>query len=81
LISRFAVLRSEDSRMDDLADPSMFGDVDEDDPRSVARWARRMGRELGEDMGPEYDEMIDRMEAGEMPDDVESGDSGTDDFD
>ena len=70
LVSRFAVKRSEDSRLDDLADPSSFADVDENDPRSVARWARKMGDTLGEDLGPEFDEMVDRMEAGEMPDET-----------
>lgn len=69
LVSRVALLRSEDSRLDDLADPSSFGDLDENDPRSMARWARRMGESMGEDMGDDFNEMIDRMEAGEMPDD------------
>jgi putative FmdB family regulatory protein len=71
LISRVAVLKSEDTRIEEMADPSRFGDVDENDPRSMARWARRLGQEMGEDLGPEFDEMVDRMEAGEMPDDLE----------
>src|SRR5256885_394400 len=73
LVSRFAVLRSDESRLDDLADPSSIGDVDENDPRSVARWARKMGDQVGEDLGPEFDEMVDRMEAGEMPDEEMGG--------
>ena len=68
LITRFAVKRSEDSRLEDLADPAAFADVDENDPRSVARWARRMGDEFGEDLGPEYQDMVDQIEAGDMPD-------------
>jgi putative FmdB family regulatory protein len=68
LVSRFSVMRSEDSRLEQLADPSTFGDVDENDPKSVARWARRMGSEVGEDLGDEFSEMVDRLEAGEMPD-------------
>ena len=68
LVSRFAFQRSEESRLEDLADPSSFGDLDENDPRSVARWARKMGDTIGEDLGPEFDEMVDQMEAGEMPD-------------
>ena len=72
LVTRFAVMKSEDSRLEDLADPDAFGDLDEQDPRSVARWARRMGNELGEDLGPEYEEMVDRMEAGELPDEASS---------
>lgn len=66
LISRFAVMKSEESRLEAMADPANFGDVDEQDPRSVARWARRMGKDVGEDLGPEFDEMVDRMEAGEL---------------
>jgi len=76
LVSRVALLKSEDSRLDDMSDPSAFGDIDENDPRSMARWARKMGDSLGEDMGDDFNEMIDRMEAGEMPDD--DGDSGGD---
>ncbi|HYY55155.1 MAG TPA: FmdB family zinc ribbon protein [Candidatus Dormibacteraeota bacterium] len=58
---RVRLVRSEESRLEDLADPSAMGDVDESDPRSVARWAKRMGGELGEDMGPELDEAIEEM--------------------
>jgi hypothetical protein len=68
LISRVAVGRSGNADLDDF-DESMLADVDENDPRSVARFARRMRDEMGEDMGPEFDEAIEQMEAGEMPDD------------
>lgn len=60
----------------DFDDAAMFGDVDENDPRSVARWARRMGEQMGEDLPPGFEEQIARMEAGEMPDDDEFGDGG-----
>src|SRR5215210_4739622 len=70
LVSRVAVLKSEDSRMEDMSDPSTFGDVDENDPRSIARWARKMGEQLGDDMGDDFKEMVDQMEAGEMPEDM-----------
>lgn len=80
LVSRVAVLKSEDSRLDDLADPSSFGDIDENDPRSMARWARKMGKELGEDLGDDFDEMVEQMEAGEMPDGPDDLGGGDDDF-
>jgi putative FmdB family regulatory protein len=70
LISRVAVLRSEESRLEDLASGAGLADLDENDPRSVARWARRLGGEMGDDLGPEFDEMVERMEAGEMPDEL-----------
>jgi putative FmdB family regulatory protein len=81
LITRFAVMKSEERRLDDLGDGGDFGDLDENDPRSVARWARRMGDEFGEDLGPESRDMIDQMEAGEMPDDDMAGAEAGGDFD
>lgn len=71
LISRVAVVRSEESRLDDLADPSALGDLDENDPQSLARFMRKMANETGEDLGPEFDEVIGRLEAGEDPEAIE----------
>src|SRR5262249_60161831 len=59
LMSRFARLRSEDERLESLADPSQLGEVDEEDPRSVARFMKKMGGDLGEDAGEDWDEMTD----------------------
>jgi putative FmdB family regulatory protein len=70
LVSRVFQLKSEDAQLDDLADPSSFGDLDENDPRSVARWARKLGDQMGEDLGDDWGEMVDRLEAGEDLDDA-----------
>ena len=70
-MSRVAVLRSEESRMDDLADPSSFGDLDENDPKSLARFMRKMANETGENLGPEFEEVVGRLEAGEDPEAIE----------
>jgi putative FmdB family regulatory protein len=59
LMSRFARVRSEDDRLDALADPSSLGDLDESDPASVARWAKKMGKDLGEDLGEDFDEAVE----------------------
>ena len=67
LISRVAVVRSGAGRADEM-DERMLADVDENDPRSVARWARRMRNEMGDELGPDFDKAMDQMEAGEMPD-------------
>jgi putative FmdB family regulatory protein len=71
LISRVRFARSEESRLDALSDPSEWGDIDENDPRSVARAMRKMGQEMGEDLPDEFDEVVDRLEAGENPDEIE----------
>jgi putative FmdB family regulatory protein len=86
LISRVAFARSEDSRLDDLADPSSLGGLDESDPKSLARFMRKMASESGEELGPEFDEVVGRLEAGEDPEAIEEsmpdlgGAGGQDDF-
>ena len=65
LMSRFAMPRSEEARMDALSDPSNFGDLDESDPKSLARAMRRMGREMGDEFGgAEFDEAVNELESG-----------------
>ena len=67
LISHVTVARARGG--EDGFDESMLAGVDENDPRSMARFARRMRDEMGEDMGPDFDEAIAQMEDGQMPDD------------
>lgn len=74
LISRVAVVRSEGSRLDDLADngaDSALSGLDENDPKSLARFMRHMADETGEDLGPEFEEVVGRLEAGEDPESIE----------
>ncbi len=59
ILSKVRVIRSEESRMESLADPSKWGGLDEKDPKSMARWMKRMGKEMGEDMGEDVDQMVD----------------------
>ena len=63
LISRVAILRSEEQRLESLADPSKLGDLDENDPESLARWLKKFGREMGDELGPDFNEEIDRAMA------------------
>lgn len=71
LVSKVAVLRSEESRLESLADPSKLAGLDENDPKSMARWMRQMGQEMGEDLGSDFHEVVDRLEAGEDPESIE----------
>ena len=71
LISKVAVIRSEESRFESLADPSSLAGLDENDPKSIARWMRKMSNEMGEDMGSEFNEVVDRLESGEDPESIE----------
>ena len=60
LISRVARVRSEESRLESLADPSKLAGLDENDPVAMARWMKKMGKEMGEDMGEDLDAMVDQ---------------------
>lgn len=71
-MSRFAAPKSEEARLESLADPSSFGDVDENDPRSMARFMKKMGREMGEDVGDDLDEALE--EAGNEPTELDTTD-------
>jgi putative FmdB family regulatory protein len=77
LMSRFAMVRSDEARMDNLGDDA--GGLDESDPKSVARWMRKMGKELGDDAGDDFDEMVDELEAGGADDAADAGDDGGED--
>ena len=72
LVSRVAFVRSEESRMDDLADPASLAGLDEEDPKSIARWMRKMSKEVGEELPAEFDEVIDRLESGQTPEEIEA---------
>jgi putative FmdB family regulatory protein len=62
LISRTAQVLSEDSRLERLSDSPDLSDVDENDPKSVARWAKKMGQEMGGDeLGEDFDQVVDEM--------------------
>jgi hypothetical protein len=63
-MSRFAAPKSEEARLESLADPNHFGDVDENDPQSMARFMKKMGKEMGEDFGDEFDEALEAEASG-----------------
>ncbi len=63
LMSRFATVKSEDARLESLGDPSQYGGLDENDPKSVARFMKRMGQEMGEDLGDDLDAAMDEAMA------------------
>jgi putative FmdB family regulatory protein len=69
-IGRIRIAKSEESRLESLADPSQLEGM-EDDPKAMGRMMRQMSQEMGEDAGPEMDEVIDRLESGQSPEEIE----------
>jgi putative FmdB family regulatory protein len=80
LISRTAQLLSEDSRLERLSDDAELSDVDENDPKSMARWAKKMGQQMGGDeLGEDFDQVVDEM-GDAAPDGANPGGVGDDEF-
>lgn len=73
-IPRVRVAKSDESRMDSLAsdfsDPSALAGL-ENDPQAMGRMMRKMGKELGEEVPPEFGEVVDRLEKGQSPEEIE----------
>ena len=78
-VSRVSQLRSESSQLDYFSDPTNLEDVDYNNPRAMAEWAKRMGDAAGVDMGDDYDEMIEEIASGDEGGPM-SMDTGGDDF-
>lgn len=69
-VPRVRVLKSDEQRLEALGDPSMLDGID-DDPVALGRMMRKMGSELGEDLPPEFGDVVDRLEAGQSPEEIE----------
>ncbi len=67
LFSTFSVTKSDQDIYEDiLSDKQLVRGLETNDPRALAEWNKRMSR--GEEVAPEYEEIMDTLEAGEMPD-------------
>jgi hypothetical protein len=75
VMSRFATPKSEDARLDSLADSSSFGDLDENDPGSVARFMKKMGKEFGDDLGEDFDSAVDEAMTDGAESSADAGDT------
>ena len=68
IYSSFAVRRSKNDRgvYDEiLSDSKLTHGLMRNDPRALAEWSRKMARATGEDVTPESEELLSRLDAGE----------------
>jgi hypothetical protein len=78
--SRVRVRLSEETRLERLADPSRLGGLDENDPKSMARWMKKMSHEMGEDFeGEDVDSLIDEAMEEESKGGLGTGEAALDD--
>ena len=66
LFSTFAMHKTDqDIYQDILNDSQLTRGMMNNDPRALAEWNRRMSR--GEKVAPEYEDVVEKMERGQMP--------------
>ena len=71
-MTKVRIAKSDESRMDSAADDFSGMEGIEDNPKALARMMRKMGSEMGEDLPGEFNEVVDRLEAGQSPEEIES---------
>jgi putative FmdB family regulatory protein len=71
-MTKVRIAKSEENRMDSMANEFSGFEGMEDDPKSMGRMMRKMGKEMGEELPPEFDEVVDRLESGQSPEEIES---------
>src|SRR5437660_54579 len=67
LISRIVTPKSEEKRMETLADPANLAGLDENDPKSMNRWMKEMTGEMGEDLGADFGDEMESAAADALP--------------
>ncbi len=71
-MTKVRIAKSDESRLESAADDFSGMDGIENDPKALARMMRKMGGEMGEDLPSEFNEVVDRLEAGQSPEEIES---------
>ena len=69
LLSSFSVHQSEESRLSDFDASKPRGDDFYKDSRNIGLWAKKRMNELGVDLGPKIDEIVDNGRTGKILDD------------
>ena len=63
LISKFSFRRSWGGSLDWAPDSGYPNESDMEDPKQMAQWMRQMQHEMGDEVTPEFDEMVEGMES------------------
>jgi len=77
IMSRFSRGRSDDARLDAVADSLESQDFD--DPKALRRFAREMGQQMGEEAGEDLGDEVEALLAGEDEETGAGGFGGGDD--
>lgn len=71
-MTKVRVAKSDERRLEAMADDFTGFEGMEDDPAALGRMMKKMGKEMGEELPAEFDEVVDRLEAGQSPEEIEA---------
>ncbi len=71
-MTRVRIAKTDEGRLESAANDFSGFEGLEDDPKALGKMMRKMGGEMGEDLPPEFDEVVNRLEAGQSPEEIES---------
>ena len=71
-MTKVRIAKSDESRMEAAADDFSGMEGIEEDPRALAKMMRKMGKEMGEELPSEFNDVVDRLESGQSPEEIES---------
>lgn len=69
-MSSFAVHESEGARLASFDSRAARGDAYYKDSRNVGLWAKKRARELGVDLGPKFDDTVEKARSGKLVKDL-----------
>lgn len=73
IIRRVALARSGSVQLDRIesGDLNALSELENADPQTLGRVMRHFGSQLDEDLGNEFDEVVERLESGQTPEEIE----------
>lgn len=73
-IGRVRLGKSRNTRLQEfseMADPQNLDGL-ENNPVEMGRMMKKLSREIGKDIGPEFNEVVDRLESGQTTDEIDA---------
>lgn len=67
--TKIRIKKDRGERLSQLADPNLLDKVD-NDPKALGKMMRDLGNDMEAELPGEYDEVVDRLESGQSPDEI-----------
>jgi putative FmdB family regulatory protein len=71
LISKVRIAHSGEKSPQKLSDPTHRDDQEDTSPRALASTMRKMSKDIGNDLGDDFNQVVRRLEAGESPESID----------